>query len=209
MGSEMCIRDSIGTDLAIGGQLYSLYEGHKARKEAKKAQEEQKTAEAFNNLLRIVGGGMPGQTTPVQPVPQVPVASAIAGIGGALSSLGQSNAQKQNAAFERGIKERELALEKLRVLTDANYKKSLAGKAAKGNAPTRAEQLAALKARGDIKSMSWIEEQVWKSQNPGQPVPSSQNSALGMEYLNSVLHSAGLDINPANSTTGRDPLGLF
>lgn len=191
----------IGTALAIGGQLYSLFDQSKARKEARKAQQKQQQQEAFTNLLRIVGGGMPQSPSPVQPLPQVQVASSAAGIGGALSSLGQYNEQKQRAAAQAKMEESRLALEKLRALTDMEYKDALAKKAAKEKGPTRSEQLAALKARGDIKSMDLFDTKMWERQNPGKTAPPAQISPLGMQYLNSVLQEAGFDINPANSSS--------
>jgi hypothetical protein len=101
----------IGLAIGAAGLLTNLFGQQKARKEAQEAQRKQQQAEAFNNLVRVVGGGLPGATTPVQPAPQVDYGGALGGLGNMVAGLGASRDAAAHQTWERGLKEREFKLD--------------------------------------------------------------------------------------------------
>ncbi len=93
----------------IGGTGMSLYQQGQSRKDAKKAQEEQKRQDAWSNLISIVGGRGPTGMTPVSVAPQVDYAGALSTLGqGAAGVQSSMNASKE-AAWLKQLKADQLA----------------------------------------------------------------------------------------------------
>jgi len=69
----------LSTILGGGALILNLFQQLKARKDAKKLQEEMIRREAFRNLIAVAGGGQPGQAMQLQQLPQVDAAGALGG----------------------------------------------------------------------------------------------------------------------------------
>jgi len=87
--------DPLTLSLALGGvgTGLNLFGQRKARKEAKKAQAEQRKEDALYNLMAVAGGQGISKPSPISSLPQVDVGSALIQLGQLANSY---DMQKQN-----------------------------------------------------------------------------------------------------------------
>jgi hypothetical protein len=84
-----------------------LYQQDNARREARKAQEDQRRREQFNNMMRVVGGGMPSVGGAQEALPQVNYGGAVSTIGGMVDSAQtQQEAQDYRTAQDARVDSR-------------------------------------------------------------------------------------------------------
>lgn len=175
-----------------------LWESHNARKDAKKAQKEQEKREAFNNLIRIVGGGMPGATSAVEPLPQLPVAQTVGSLANLADRYGQVQGQNKQDAYMSSLRDKQLAIEQQRADTDKAYKESMMGGAG-SNKMSINEAKTALEMAGQVSggSMSPLAEMEWMKSNPGKPLPGKQYGPEAIRFARDYLAQHGINLGEA------------
>lgn len=83
----------------------SLYDQQRARKEAKKATEEQRKQDAWTQLMAAAGGQGVVRPTPISEAPTVNYGGALAQIGSSLGSFSDKQAASAQAAKELAAKQ--------------------------------------------------------------------------------------------------------
>lgn len=133
----------IGPALQVLGTGYSIWQQYRDRKEAKKAEEENKRIAAWNALMQAAAGGVPQNSYRATAIPGVDYGSAVSAAGGVVNAYNENkdqNAYKQQlldmrktqaeaAATQQGIvnanEERRIGIAEGAAQDNAQYRKAM------------------------------------------------------------------------------------
>ena len=94
-----------GAVASAAGAGASVYQGSKARKDAKKATAANKKQSSLENLMSVAGGQGISRATPEKALPVVDYGGALQRLGSVASSYGQQKIANQQAADAQAFKE--------------------------------------------------------------------------------------------------------